>query len=51
MFGFGKKPAGSTPAVAGPAVSTRLCTDKFTGDYPHVGLYDCAVSKVWVARP
>ena len=52
MFGFGKKPAGSvSAALSGPAVSTRLCTDRFAGDYPHVGLYDCSAAKVWVAKP
>jgi hypothetical protein len=32
-------------------VSQKLCTDKFSGKYPHVGLYDCAARKVWVAKP
>ncbi len=44
MFRFGK----SEPHV--PRVNTRLCTDKFNGKYPHVGLYDCRARKVWVAR-
>jgi hypothetical protein len=53
MFGFGKRqeqpddPAGN----GGPRVSTKLCTDAFTGKYPHVGLYDCKERKVWVAKP
>ncbi|MGC4031869.1 MAG: hypothetical protein QM754_09085 [Tepidisphaeraceae bacterium] len=50
MFGFGKKTSGPTPP-AGPAVSTKLCTDKFNGAYPHVGLYDVTAQKVWVAKP
>lgn len=49
MFGFGKKTA--DPAADGPAVSTKLCTDRFTGKYPTVGLYDCRARKVWVAKP
>src|SRR5262245_18947405 len=48
MFGFGKRD--SQPAV-GPRVSTKLCTEKFNGKYPHVGLYDCRGRKVWVAKP
>ncbi|MFN4243946.1 MAG: hypothetical protein ACK4PI_12015 [Tepidisphaerales bacterium] len=57
MFGFGrrKKDAGSQGGhagpPAGPQVSTRLCTDRLKGRYPHVGLYDCREGKVWVARP
>jgi len=35
----------------GPRVSTKFCTDKFNGKYPHVGLYDCREKKVWVAKP
>ncbi|HTL29432.1 MAG TPA: hypothetical protein VL282_09425 [Tepidisphaeraceae bacterium] len=46
MFGFGKK----QPAGQGPRVSSRLCTDKFNGKYPHVGLYDCRERKVWVCK-
>lgn len=48
MFGFGKNTA---PKSTGPSVSTKLCTDKFAGNYPHVGLYDCGERKVWVAKP
>ena len=48
MFRFGKR---DVPQPAGPRVSTRYCTDKFNGKYPHVGLYDCRERKVWVARP
>src|SRR5512133_1362434 len=56
MFGFGKRHPGAadSPAAgvdAGPRVSTKLCTDKFNGKYPHVGLYDCRDRKVWVSRP
>jgi hypothetical protein len=50
MFGFGKSRAGA-PEPAGPRVSTKLCTDKFNGKYPHVGLYDCRERKVWVCKP
>ena len=46
MLGFGK---GETEQ--GPQVSTKLCTDRFNGKYPHVGLYDCRQRKVWVCRP
>lgn len=49
MFGFGNKSAAKGPS--GPAVSTKLCTEKFNGTYPHVGLYDCADRRVWVAKP
>jgi hypothetical protein len=45
MFRFKK----SEPGV--PSVSTRLCTGKFNGKYPHVGLYDCRERKVWVCKP
>ncbi|HEY0009729.1 MAG TPA: hypothetical protein VGB55_13455 [Tepidisphaeraceae bacterium] len=50
MFGFGKKKHASSE-TAGPQVSTKLCTDKFNGKYPHVGLYDCREKRVWVAKP
>ncbi|MGA3068563.1 MAG: hypothetical protein ABSF29_17105 [Tepidisphaeraceae bacterium] len=46
MLQFGKRDAGE-----GPRVSTKLCTDKFNGKYPHVGLYDCRVRKVWISKP
>ena len=49
MFGFGKQPAKTTPD--GPVVSTKLCTEKYNGTYPHVGLYDTAERNVWVAKP
>jgi hypothetical protein len=51
MFGFGRKDkssSGGSPAL--PRVSTKLCTDKFNGKYPHVGIYDCKERKVWVAK-
>lgn len=54
MFGFGKptkKTGGNTLEVAGPTVSPKLCTDKYNGKYPHVGLYDCRERKVWVCKP
>src|SRR5688572_21026652 len=48
MFGFRKSEAESPD---GPRVSTKFCTDRFNGKYPHVGLYDCRDRKVWVAKP
>jgi hypothetical protein len=49
MFGIGKEPASdSTPA---PSVSRKICTDRFNGKYPHVGLYDCKQRKVWICKP
>lgn len=47
MFGFNKHDEPS----AGPGVSRRLCTDRFNGKYPHVGLYDCRARKVWICKP
>jgi hypothetical protein len=47
MFRLGKR----DDPPPGPRVSTKLCTDKFNGKYPHVGLYDCRARKVWVAKP
>jgi hypothetical protein len=49
MFKFGKRV--ETPATAGPQVSPKLCTQKFNGKYPHVGLYDCRERTVWVCKP
>ena len=50
MFRFGKR--GDEPQQPpGPRVSTKLCTDKFNGKYPHVGIYDCRLRKTWVAKP
>src|SRR5438477_7232090 len=51
MFGFGKRDKSSEDHVTGPRVSTKLCTDKFTSKYPHVGLYDCRDRKVWICKP
>lgn len=66
MFGFGRKKRESGGGAGGegvsgggrgekggegPRVSTRLCTERYKGKYPHVGLYDCREGKVWVARP
>jgi hypothetical protein len=56
MFGFRRKPkpdaaAAGGPVPAGPAVSTKFCTDRFNGKYPHVGVYDCRERKVWVCKP
>ena len=48
MFRFGKR---DQPSPTGPQVSTKICTEKFNGKYPHVGLYDCRVGKVWVCKP
>lgn len=39
------------PDGPGAKVSTKLCTDKFNGRYPHVGLYDCREKKIWVCKP
>jgi hypothetical protein len=50
MFGFRRKPPGP-PEPAGPRVSAKLCTDRFSGKYPHVGLYDCRERKTWIAKP
>jgi hypothetical protein len=47
MFGLGSKDENPVEI----RVSSRLCTDKFTGKYPHVGLFDCRARKVWVAKP
>jgi hypothetical protein len=47
MLGFSKREA----ANGVPRVSSKLCTDRFNGKYPHVGLYDCSQDKVWVAKP
>lgn len=49
MFGFRKREP--QPAVQGPRVSTKLCTHRFNGKYPHVGLYDCRERKVWICKP
>lgn len=46
MFGFTNRPGGDVVRV-----NARLCTDKFKGGYPHVGLFDCRERKTWIARP
>ena len=46
MFRFGKRGGHET----GPRISSKLCTTKFNGKYPHVGIYDCRERKVWVAK-
>lgn len=52
MFGFGRRGDSNTSKeAAGPRVSTKLCTDRFNGKYPHVGLYDVTGRKVWVCKP
>ena len=48
MFRFGKR--GDSSDESGPRVSTKLCTEKFNGKYPHVGLYDCRDRKIWIAK-
>jgi hypothetical protein len=44
MFGLPKHPDG-------PRVNPRLCTGKYNGKYPLVGLYDCKDRKTWVSKP
>ena len=54
MFGFKRSDAssaGKPPPPAGPRVSSKFCTDRFNGKYPHVGLYDTRERKVWVCKP
>ena len=48
MFGLKKHDEPSSP---GPGVSRKLCTNRFNGKYPHVGLYDCRERTVWVCKP
>ena len=50
MFRFGKREQ-QQDELPGPRVSSKFCTDKFNGKYPHVGLYDCRDRKVWVCKP
>jgi hypothetical protein len=49
MFGRTKETSSSPPAP--PSVDRKICTDKFNGKYPHVGLYDCKEKKVWICKP
>src|SRR3982751_3833995 len=53
MFGFRKRDAGAADGSPppGPRVSTKICTEKVSGKYPHVGIYDCRARKVWVCKP
>lgn len=53
MFRFGQRRTGgpSNPHPSGPRVSSRLCSRRFNGKYPHVGLYDCRDQSVWVCKP
>ena len=51
MFGFRKRSDGSERDAAGPRVSAKLCTARFNGKYPHVGLFDCRERKVWICKP
>ena len=46
MLGFGKRGQDSPPRA-----NPRLCTDKFNGKYPHVGLYDCRQRLTWISKP
>jgi hypothetical protein len=46
MFGFRKR-----QEQTGPRVNLKLCTDRYNGKYPLVGLYDTAQRKVWVCKP
>lgn len=48
MFGIPKR---SGSDAEGATVNPRLCTDKFKGNYPHVGLFDCRQRKTWIAKP
>jgi hypothetical protein len=48
MLGFGQHAA---KARREPRVSTKFCTEKFSGKYPHVGIYDCRARKVWISKP
>jgi hypothetical protein len=49
MFGLGKgnQPGGQDE----PRVNARLCTEKYNGKYPLVGLYDCRQHKTWISKP
>jgi hypothetical protein len=57
MLGFGNRqrgdpaPRDSAPSPAPPRISTKLCTEKFNGKYPHVGIYDCKERKTWICKP
>jgi len=51
MFPFRKKAAAQAEEPEGPRVDARLCTDKYNGKYPLVGLYDCRLRKTWVSKP
>jgi hypothetical protein len=46
MFGFRRR-----EEPPGPRVNSKICTDRFNGKYPHVGLYDTGESRVWVCKP
>jgi hypothetical protein len=50
MFRFGQRDV-PQPGGSGARVNMRLCTDRFDGKYPHVGLYDCRQRQVWIAKP
>ncbi len=46
MFGLRQR-----EQIPGPRVSTKFCTDRFNGKYPHVGLYDTRERRIWVCKP
>ncbi len=47
MFGFGLN---QKEHDSQPQVSTRLCTNTFSGKYPHVGIFDCRDKSVWISK-
>jgi hypothetical protein len=49
MFRF--RHSGSAEQPAGPRINPRLCTDRFNGKYPHVGIFDCRERKTWICKP
>jgi hypothetical protein len=52
MFSLGKGGHHHSGSSGGGArVNSRLCTDRFNGKYPHVGLYDCTLRKTWISKP
>jgi len=51
MLGFRKAPGEGGGDGPGSSVDRRLCTNRFNGKYPHVGIYDCRAKIVWVCKP
>lgn len=41
----------SDPRVSTPRISTKLCTPKYNGRYPTVGLYDTRSREAWFCKP